>query len=188
MPHGGHGLAMLAGLPELPKVATPEAAARIKQCLTPFRALRPRDQDELEQSLAAIEYLTVPAPGSWIAAKVVSLLSHFFTAQQEAAVAKAIALDWADMLSEYPAWAIANACRWWLSRENPRRSYKPVPGDIQDRAHVELEGVRAAKVMVSLGVPPDEPTRAPVAPPTQLERASFAAEVLSKAALGVKGG
>lgn len=175
-------------LTNLPKVATPEAAAHIKSCLTPFKASRPKDRAELEQTISAIEYLTKPAPSNWTAARVVTLLSHYFTAQQEAAQVRAVAVDWADMLADYPAWAIANACRWWLGHENPRRSYKPVPGDIQYRAHREMEGVRAAKIMVGLGVAAEK-VELPASDPSQArERASAAASIIAEVGLGMKNG
>lgn len=119
---------------------------------------------------------------------MVTLLSHYFTAQQEAAQVRAVAVDWADMLADYPAWAIANACRWWLGHENPRRSYKPVPGDIQYRAHREMEGVRAAKIMVGLGVAAEK-VELPASDPSQArERASAAASIIAEVGLGMKNG
>lgn len=100
----------------------------------------------------AIERLSQPAPRHWISGRVVVTLSHYFVAQQEAAIVKAVADDWADILSDYPAWAIANACKWWISRENEHHHRKPLPGDIQDRAHKEMEAVRAAKIILAKGI------------------------------------
>lgn len=161
--------------------ATPEDAARIKQCLTPFRALRPKTEAEVSEAKAAIEFLSKTAPRKWISARVVTMLSHYFVAQQDEASARAVAEDWAVMLSEYPAWAIANACRWWMSRENPRRSYKPVPGDIQDRSHIEMEAVRAARMMVDMGVSAarEEPAQRPFGHSDVERRRAVAAEILN---------
>lgn len=132
--------------------------------------------------MEAIAYLSKPAPVEWITGRVVTLLSHYFVAQLEAGQAKAVARDWIETLERYPAWAIAKACRWWLSMENPRKSFKPVPGDIQDRAHRELEGVRAARVMVSMGVALPSDDKGHVAaleqdPATKEARAKFAASL-----------
>lgn len=165
-----------------PAVASPEVAQQIKQCLPAFSAQRLKSQAEIDETVEAIAYLSKPAPVEWITGRVVTLLSHYFVAQLEAGQAKAVARDWIETLETYPAWAIAKACRWWLSMENPRKSFKPVPGDIQDRAHRELEGVRAARVMVSMGVcvPTDrqEPPEArKIAPETAEERAAFAASL-----------
>lgn len=183
---GALGSAMPGSLADLPKVATPEAAAHIKQCLTPFRALRPKDRAEVEATQSAIAYLSKPAPGDWIAARIVTLLSHYFTAQQDERQAKAVARDWADLLDGQPAWAIANACRWWIGMENPRRSFKPVPGDIQAQCHKELEAVRAARTMITLGPCTKKPEIAVQTPLRAREMASEAEAVLKSAVEGVK--
>ena len=57
-----------------------------------------------------------------------------------------IANDWAEELQEYPEWALLKAFRWWTGRENQKRRQKPVPGDIAERAHIELSIVRAAEI------------------------------------------
>jgi len=57
-----------------------------------------------------------------------------------------IAKDWAEELQDYPEWALQKAFRWWTGRENQKRRQKPVPGDISERAHIELSIVRAAQI------------------------------------------
>lgn len=100
----------------------------------------------------AIEYLCKPAPAKWVAGRVATLLASYAQGNRtDEALATAVADDWLALLSDYPAWAIAKACRWWMSMDNPKRGFKPVPGDIQERAHRELEPIRAAKIMVSMG-------------------------------------
>lgn len=153
--------------------------------LRAFSALLPVDQAEAEATRNAISYLATPAPVKWIAGRVVTLLSHYFVAQQESSLAEAVAEDWCAILEEYPAWAIANAARWWMSRENPRRHYKPLPGDIQSRAHIEMERVRAAKITVARGTatsphsPPDPP-RQPVTEEERAHRATVSAEMMAR--------
>lgn len=183
MPLGEHGLAMLANLDELPKHATPEIARRMMDSLPAFSARRSETERELQLAMDACRYLDELPPKKWIAGRVVTLLSHYFVAQTDAAVAEAMADDWCEMLEEYPAWAIANACRWWMSRENPRKHFKPMPGDIQERAHVEMMPIRAALIMIKQGVKsadadkPYEPRRAT---PEEIEhRRKVAEDVLS---------
>lgn len=65
-------------------------------------------------------------------------------------VMAAIAEDWVQELSDYPEWALQKAFRWWIGRENEKRRQKPVPGDISDRAYVEMSIVRAAKIKARL--------------------------------------
>lgn len=125
--------------------------------LQAFSAQRVADDDEARLTEEAVIYLETKAPRSWVAGRVVTLLSHYFVAQTDASVAEAVAEDWCAMLEDYPAWAIANAARWWMSRENPRKHCKPLPGDIQERAHEELAPVRAAWIMARRG--PEAPVR-----------------------------
>ena len=77
-------------------------------------------------------------PGA-ILARVLALLSHYrdrdpLPPQVEAAVAE----DWADDLSEFPAHVVAEAARRW--RRHPTKyRYKPLPGDIRALC-VEIAG------------------------------------------------
>lgn len=98
-----------------------------------------------------MEYLTAPAPRKWIAGRVLTLLSQYFAPNMDEGVSSAIADDWCAMLADYPAWAIANACRWWMSRENPNKHRRPVPGDIQERCEVEIVRAKTAKVVLGWG-------------------------------------
>ena len=47
-----------------------------------------------------------------------------------------------------PGWAIEAACSWWLSRHNPSRRKKPLPGDISERAHLEARIITAGRKQV----------------------------------------
>jgi hypothetical protein len=131
-----------------------------------------------------VEYLEKPATRKWIAGRALTLLSQYFAPNMDESVAKAIAEDWCEMLSGYPAWAIANACRWWMGRENPNKARRPLPGDIQDAAHREMEKVRVARIALSRGValPQPEPQQeARACTPEELERRrQYAAQVMGR--------
>lgn len=118
----------------------------------PFSAQLAADETEAAHTRAAIAYLKRPATRIWVAGRVAALLSHYFVAQQDDGIAAAVAEDWCATLATYPAWSIANACRWWMSRENPRKHLKPLPGDIEDRAHAEMEPIRAARITLRRGI------------------------------------
>ena len=132
----------------------------------------------------AIAYLSTPAPRKWIAGRVLTLLSQYFAPNMDENISAAIADDWCEMLAGYPAWAIANACRWWMGRENPHKHRRPLPGDIQERAWAEMERIRAAKIVLDRGAiaidyDPPAGTRPVRDDPEALEaRRAFAAEVL----------
>lgn len=137
---------------------------------------------EVEAVDAALDYLGRSAPRKWIAGRVASLLSHYFVSQQDEVLAAAVAEDWCAMLEDYPAWAIANAARWWMGRENPRKHCKPLPGDIQDRAHVEMEPMRAARITTARGVaaPAPQPEKSAAGwdtPEARARRAEHAASL-----------
>ena len=70
------------------------------------------------------------------------ILHHRYSEQMQA-----IADDWHHEL-RCPAWAISNACRWWMGRHNDKRRYKPMAGDIAERCQYELGVVRLAEVAV----------------------------------------
>lgn len=132
--------------------ATPEQAAQFLTSVPVFKLQQPTTEVEMAQAQQIISCLSKPAPRSWIASRVYATLAHYFTPDHEADVVKMIADDWAEILGPYPAWAISNACKWWLGRENEHHHRKPLPGDIQDRAHKEMEAIRAAKVVMAKGI------------------------------------
>ena len=61
----------------------------------------------------------------------------------------AIAADWEHELRPYPAWAIANAVRWWMGVDNLERRKKPMVGDIAERCVKEMELVRVAEICLN---------------------------------------
>ena len=79
----------------------------------------------------------------------------------QAGVAAQVGAIWQDELAGYPLWALHNATRWWLSRHNPDRRKKPLPGDISARCEVEMMLVRIAQRKVDqfdkFGAPKPKP-------------------------------
>lgn len=167
-----------------PAHASPELAAAILRSSQVFSAQLPATTDEAAQISEACEYLSKPATRKWIAGRVVTLLSQYFAPNMDEGVSAAIADDWCAMLDAYPAWAIANACRWWMGRENPHRNRRPLPGDIQDRCCVETGPIRGAQVRINrfslTGAEPEEREFRPPTPEEIERRKAFAAEVLRR--------
>lgn len=89
-----------------------------------------------------------PADPLWIAQRVVSLLTHYFVAEAHPGALENVARDWKLELAEFPEWAIEDACRWWVGRENKRRRSKPLPGDIAERANRAMACVHSGRAMV----------------------------------------
>jgi hypothetical protein len=95
-----------------------------------------------------MDRLTIPAGKKWIAGRVATLLSQYFASSVPAEMMTAIADDWNAELSEFPAWAIQKACRWWMGAENDKRRQKPMPGDIAARCRAEMGVVKVAALAV----------------------------------------
>ena len=98
---------------------------------------------------ALVQALRQPATASWCQGRVVAILSHYFINEFDERQAEAVADDWYDCLKPYPAWAVAKACLWWISRKNDYRRRKPIPGDIGARCEVELSFVRVMQKRVA---------------------------------------
>lgn len=176
----------MTNLPQVSSIqhATPEQAEQLLTSVPVFKLQQPTTDEEMAQAQGVVSCLSKPAPRSWLASRVYATLSHYFTPDHDADLVKMIADDWADILREYPAWAVSKACKWWLGRENPHHHRKPVPGDIQERAHKEMDAVRAAKIILSKGIA-QKPSGSvadwsfnPVEGPEADERRRRAAEIL----------
>jgi hypothetical protein len=100
------------------------------------------DRNRIEQSILQ---LSIPCDGSWLMARVLTLLLPDFTSDMPESVRRMEAEDWAEALGIFPQWAVEKACRWWRSDENPSRRRKPMTGDIQDRARHEMGVISMAK-------------------------------------------
>ena len=120
--------------------------------LRPFRGMQCDTQNEVKQTWLAISDLSTPAPNSWLQARVATLLSHFYVSNMDAKLMEAIAEDWRAVLKDEPAWAISNACRWWLSALNPNCHRKPAIGEIHKRCREETMPLRAAAMIAERGV------------------------------------
>jgi hypothetical protein len=178
MQRGEHGLATLVNS-SAPSHPTPDLAAVILRSSQVFSGQQATTEQEARIVAAAVEYLQRPCTRNWVAARAVTLLSHYYQAATDAGVVAGIAEDWCALLEPYPAWAVANACRWWLSRENPRKHLKPIAGDIQERAHIELERVRVAQLTLSRGIAlPINKKPAAVSVEDQEHRRAVAASIL----------
>lgn len=89
--------------------------------------------EEARTTLAAFEAALVPAEPHTLSGRVASALNHYFVpaapanAGQASALQRAVAHDWHDALGEFPAWAVNEAFRRWVRREERR----PTPAAIR---------------------------------------------------------
>ena len=93
------------------------------------------DRDQIE---AGIKQLSVPCDPAWLMARVLALLTPYFTANVPEGVRRIEAEDWRAALESKPQWAIEKACRWWKSDQNEHHGRKPLEGDILERVKIEM--------------------------------------------------
>lgn len=148
------------------------------------------DRDQIE---AGIKQLSVPCDQAWLMARVLALLTPYFTSNIPEGVRRIEAEDWRASLDRFPQWAVEKACRWWKSDENPDHRRKPLEGDIAERVRFEMGILSFGAMKVRqydrgyaerMKQPEDErPT------PEQMEqRRAFAKTVLRNAGFSVQRG
>ena len=81
------------------------------------------------------------------------ILVHYFAGADLGIFAESIGADYDHELSKYPEWAIRKARQWWISVDNPKRSRKPLPGDLAERIEVEMTVIRCAKNRLRQSLP-----------------------------------
>jgi hypothetical protein len=82
----------------------------------------PTDMPDLRQQLAILNEALAPADKGALLARVLTLLSHFPAKDLPPEVEQMMALDWAEDLGEFPAWAIDHAARIWRRTKKWRPS------------------------------------------------------------------
>jgi hypothetical protein len=92
---------------------------------------------------------------AWIAGRIKTLLSHYFTPEISPELEDAAMDDWIDILSACHPEDIDHACKSYL-RSQPRK--RPTPGDIRGRAMENAKG-RIEAHRRSLPSPPPEPQK-----------------------------
>ena len=139
---GGHGLEMLRSLPDH---VPPEMVEDITRSWPDLLHTRLNSKTERDLLQAAVDKFSKPAPKKWITGRIAALLLQYFQGEISERMMRVIAADWCHEMQEFPAWAIAKSVRWYISRINPDRRRKPLPGDISDIAQRELGPIFAAK-------------------------------------------
>ena len=139
---GGHGLEMLRSLPDH---VPPEMVEDITRSWPDLLHTRLNSKTERDVLQDAVDKFSKPAPKKWITGRIAALLLQYFQGEISERMMRVIADDWCREMQEFPAWAIAKSVRWYISRINPDRRRKPLPGDISDIAQRELGPIFAAK-------------------------------------------
>ena len=114
-------------------------------------AMARRVLDELYRTSLA------PASPNHLLARVLALLSHYPAKGTTPEVEQMIAMDWADDLGEYPAWALDQAARTWRRT----RKWRPSIAEMRSLCDEACAGERALVERLRAVVSAGETARAP---------------------------
>lgn len=111
---------------------TEDGFADVVEDWTPPDGVTPRHAALARRALSEIaDTILAPASANHLLGRVLALLSHFPAKATSPEVEQLLAMDWADDLGEFPAWAIDQAARRW------RRTRKWRPSIAEIRALCE---------------------------------------------------
>lgn len=111
---------------------TEDGFADVVEDWIPPDGVTPRHAALARRSLLEIDdTILAPASANHLLGRVLALLSHFPAKATSPEVEQLLAMDWADDLGEFPAWAIDQAARRW------RRTRKWRPSIAEIRALCE---------------------------------------------------
>lgn len=103
-----------------------------------------------QRALAEIEHdVLAPAEPNHVLARVLALLSHFPAKGLTPDVEQMVALDWAEDLSEFPAWAIDQAARTWRRSKKWRPSIAEMRGLCEEAVAQERRLAARLRAVVS---------------------------------------
>ncbi len=80
-----------------------------------------------------------PAPANHLLGRVLALLSHYPAKATTPDVERLLAMDWADDLGEFPAWAIDHAARVWRRSRKWRPSIAEIRSLCEDACAAERQ-------------------------------------------------
>ncbi|SMH62197.1 hypothetical protein [Azospirillum agricola] len=107
---------------------------------TPPDTVTPRHAAMARRALAEIDGdILAPAPANHLLGRVLALLSHYPAKATTPDVERLLAMDWADDLGEFPAWAIDHAARVWRRS----RKWRPSIAEIRDLCEEACAAERA---------------------------------------------
>ncbi len=96
------------------------------------------------EALQQYDRYLAPAERQDVSARIATLLAHYYVPDMPASLQTAVMSDWLDELSEFPAWAIQEACRDWL--RNERR--KPTLSEILLRCNAATHEPRIERCVL----------------------------------------
>jgi hypothetical protein len=167
MPPGLRGRLLIEALPEPLRVVlasghmvrrsrfADDGFAGVAEEWVPPNTLGTRHAAMARRSLAQIEEeLLAPAPPNHLLGRILALLSHFPAKATTPEVEQLLAMDWADDLGEFPAWAIDHAARVWRRTRKWRPSIAEIRALCEDACAGERQLADRLRAIMLAGEPP----------------------------------
>jgi len=126
-----------------------DAPLSIEQEMTSLRNLVTTEirDEETAQEIRGILQRTLPQPDMRKRIDTITItLQCYHQAAVDPETATKLVKVYMHELKPYPDWAVEKSCLWWIGGENPRCSFKPVPGNLSAKAHELTDPIRAASI------------------------------------------
>lgn len=119
---------------------TEDGFTGLREDWTPPATVTPRHAAMARRALADLDgEVLAPAPANHLLGRVLALLSHYPAKATTPDVERLLAMDWADDLGEFPAWAIDAAARIWRRSRKWRPSIAEIRGLCEDACAAERQ-------------------------------------------------
>jgi len=132
--------ALAAGRVERRSRFTEDGFTGLREDWTPPAEVTPRHAAMARRALADLDgEVLAPAPANHLLGRVLALLSHYPAKATTPDVERLLAMDWADDLGEFPAWAIDHAARIWRRSRKWRPSIAEIRSLCEDACAAERQ-------------------------------------------------
>lgn len=155
---------LAAGRVERRSRFTEDGFTGLREDWTPPPEVTPRHAAMARRALADLDReVLAPAPANHLLGRVLALLSHYPAKATTPDVERLLAMDWADDLGEFPAWAIDHAARSWRRSRKWRPSIAEIRGLCEDACAAERQLAERLRAVAQAGeaVSTDQPVARP---------------------------
>lgn len=154
---------LAAGTVERRSRFSDDAFSGIRETWSPPPGITPRHAAMAQRTLDEVERtVLVPAEPQHLLGRILALLSHFPSKGTTPEVEQMVALDWADDLGEFPAWAIDHAARTWRRNHKWRPSIAEMRTLCEDACRRERELADRLRSIAQAGASGAENGRRPM--------------------------
>lgn len=118
--------------------------------------------EDCRAALAVYERALVPMEPHALSGRVASMLKHYFqpavasNAEHAVQLQRMVAHDWHEALGEFPDWAVQEACRRWIKREEKRPTPAGIRAECQRLCAEQLKTRDRLRMIVEASAPSRE--------------------------------